>query len=225
MQVIKHITLDLENKGGQEPLYAKQGDDASRFVSITLLKNGVVYAVPEGAAAYFRCRKPDGHSCYNPAAVNMDDGTILVELTAQVLIVPGRVAADVVLEGTEGQVLSSASFEIWVQAAPLGNLADSRDELGRYADQLEQIQTTIEDVQASADEALDQRLRAKTIRVTNFPATEPPTVTVGVVREDDSAAAYVVALDDAGYPAQVTTKHGTDASEDWVCAFSWEGFA
>lgn len=76
-------------------------------------------------------------------------------------------------------------------------------------------------LQKKFTETLD--LRAKTIRVTNFPATEPPTVTVGVVREDDSAVAYVVALDDTGYPAQVTTKHG-DAAEDWVCAFSWEGF-
>ncbi|MBR2047138.1 MAG: BppU family phage baseplate upper protein [Oscillospiraceae bacterium] len=233
MEIKERIQLDLAKLGPMLEIHAKQGDDAARFVEVELLENGVAYAIPEGASAYFRCRKPDGHSCYNPAAISNEDGTILVELTAQVLAVPGPVLADVVLEG-DG-VLSAFSFIIQVEAAPLGDLAESRDELGRYEDQLAQIGTAIEDVQAavedlqaSAEGTLEQRLRAKSIRVTNFPATEPPSITVGVVREDDSAVAYVVNLGANGYPAEVTVKHGADSAEDsaddWECVFAWEGF-
>lgn len=127
MQIKKAITLDLSRQENTSWIFAKQGDDGSRFVQITLTDNGEAYKPPAGASAKFRCRKPDGKAVYNPAQIN-SDGTVTVELTQQTLAASGVALADVSLSSKEGQVLSSVSFGIRVEPAPNGEEVPSTGE-------------------------------------------------------------------------------------------------
>lgn len=182
MEIIKRITVDLMQPDIPTQIHAKQGDSA-RFVEVELLDRGVAYALPEGAEARFRCRKPDGHSCLNPAEIS-ENGTVRVELTAQALAVPGIVQADVSLLGEDGKVLSSLNFEICVEAAPLGDLAESKDELGAYEERLEQI-----------------RNAAAMSGITAFAVTETAdSVTVTTTGEDGSRSVVTARFDAEGYP-------------------------
>ena len=128
MQSTQYVTLDLNTRSVFSYIRAKQGDSGSRFVCVTLTENGAAYQLPDGVEANFRCLKPDGNSVYNPAVIN-DDGTITVELTEQVLAVPGVVSADVCLCDTQGDILSTVSFEIRVDPAPVGTMVASENEL------------------------------------------------------------------------------------------------
>ena len=122
------VTLDLLGMEQYPVVRAKQGDDGSRFLKVAITREGEAYALPAGVTALFRCMKEDGHSCMNPAVVN-EDGTITVELTEQVLAVPGTVWADLCLNGENGAVLSTMSFQIRVEPAPLGLEVESTNEL------------------------------------------------------------------------------------------------
>lgn len=128
MQSTQYVTLDLNTRSVFSYIRAKQGDSGSRFVCVTLTENGAAYQLPDGVEANFRCLKPDGNSVYNPAVIN-DDGTITVELTEQVLAVPGVVSSDVCLCDTQGDILSTVSFEIRVDPAPVGTMVASENEL------------------------------------------------------------------------------------------------
>lgn len=106
---------------------AKQGDSGARFIRATILSGGASLALPEGTTARLRALKPDGCSVDDPAVVN-DDGTVTAELTAQILAVPGRVRADIVLTALDGDTLSTATFLILVEAAPQGSGIASTNE-------------------------------------------------------------------------------------------------
>ena len=58
MEINDSITLDLSGKTQIIPVYAKQGDQNSRTLTVTLVDNGVTYTIPSGAVARFAMRKP-----------------------------------------------------------------------------------------------------------------------------------------------------------------------
>lgn len=127
MNYTQDIVLDVGNCSIYQTIQAKQGDSGSRFVRIALTRNGMPFTIPAGASARFRCAKPDGNGCDNPATIS--GNTITVELTEQTLAVPGSVRADVVLTDQEGDVLSSAVFLILVEAAAVGRNVNSSSEM------------------------------------------------------------------------------------------------
>lgn len=128
MKIEQLLTLDLQNAQPYPLIRAKQGDLSTRFVRIAMTCGGEAYRPPEGATAHFRCLKPDGHSCLNPAVIN-DDGTVTVELTEQTLAAAGMAWADVCLMDEEGAMLSTMSFRIEVDFAPVGMSAASENEV------------------------------------------------------------------------------------------------
>lgn len=189
MEIRKHITLDLLQPDMQVQVDAKQGDDASRYLEIELTEAGAPWQIPEGTAANFRCLKPDGRSCYNPAQIT-PEGTVLVELTEQCLAVPGAVAADVSLTGAGGEVLSSLNFVIRVERAPLGDLRDSRDELRVYEEQLEAVKEAISGIVVQD--------------IQSFAVTEAAdSVTVTVTGDDGAQSAVTAVFDAEGYPVSI----------------------
>lgn len=132
MKVNDHIVLDIRNNHMFQLVEAKQGDHGTRFVTVTLMDGEKVYTPPGGTEARFRCVKPDGCSCDNPAVI-CEDGTILLELTEQVLAVPGLVQGDVVLTNPEGKILSTSEFTIQVRKTPLGKQMLSENEILAYS--------------------------------------------------------------------------------------------
>lgn len=224
MEIKERIQLDLAKPDMMLEIDAKQGDTA-RLVEVELTDHGVAVAIPEGASASFRCRKPDGHSCYNPASIASDHSHVLVELTDQVLAVPGRVMADVVLEGEDSGVLSAFCFCILVEPRPLGDLAESRDELLAYEEQLEEIKDTLAQVEEEiAGIAPGGTAGVTSIRVTNFSGAETPSITVAATLEDGSGELYIINLDANGYPVNIHVKDSSDPSGGYAVPIEWEGF-
>ena len=128
MNIIQDLTLDLSQGEMEQTVYAKQGEQDSRFLRITLTNHGQPFSLPHHIQVLFRAMKPDGTLCCQQASI-APDHTIGVELTAQTLIVPGIVIADLQLIDAQDSVLACASFRIQVAAAPAGTREDSRNEL------------------------------------------------------------------------------------------------
>ena len=166
MQYTQEIRLDVSGECLYRYVQAKQGDQATRFIQARLYAGGAEINLPSGATAEFRCLKPDGKSVLNLATIN-EDGSVTAELTEQVLAVPGQVQADISIKGADGERLSTASFIIQVDAAPVGknivssneflellNTIDRSEELiGGYETALAQLQAIQDAAEESASEA------------------------------------------------------------------------
>ena len=92
--LITRIDIDAGAERKNYLVQAKQGDKATRFVSVLIVEDGKEYAPPADADLIANFQKPDGKFAYNAAKI--DDGNrILVELTNQVLAAPGEVVCEV----------------------------------------------------------------------------------------------------------------------------------
>lgn len=111
MNITTKINLDFGKKGFPVKVWAKQGDQETRFVEITPLDNDQAYTLEAGITARFQATKPDGTTIFDNCTISA--GKIIAELTAQTLAVYGIVRAEIGLyKGTE--LLSSAVFYIEV---------------------------------------------------------------------------------------------------------------
>lgn len=116
--ITKELKLDVGQKPTYKYIYAKQGDAASRFLKITLVTGSEKITLETDATAKIRALLPDGTTVEAVATVN-SDGTITAELTDDILAKKGVVKADIAVQSTSGQVLSSEVFCIKVQQAPI----------------------------------------------------------------------------------------------------------
>lgn len=129
MEYIQEITLDLNTHSAPLIINAKQNDTDSRILLVHFTKNGEEYRININNSVAFRVRKPDMHLILDDGIVN-NDGTVKVILTQQCLAMAGRAYADLVEFNSSGQMLSTVSFIIDIQAMPdvMGNEAISSDE-------------------------------------------------------------------------------------------------
>lgn len=127
-KVYANITLQLDRRNNIS-VFAKQYDNNMRIVAATLTKAGQPYTVPEGYSAYVREGKRDGTGVHNPALA-VDGSTVYITLTQQMLAVEGRQTAEIeIVQNEGGDVLSSASFWLDVEADPLSeDTIESSDE-------------------------------------------------------------------------------------------------
>ncbi len=203
MNITKTMTLELTRgyeKTKIQYLSAKQGDNSSRFVKITLANSGEIYPVPKGVSANFRAQKPDGTMVLNQAVVN-DDGTVTVELTQQTLAVCGDVIADIYLTDGSGSVLSSVSFVIQVEAAPMGDKTDSENEfltLISLTERAEHAANTSTSASATAEKSAQQAETASTTAVESRARAETAAATA-----TEASTSAGQSCTDAGNSAQV----------------------
>ncbi len=148
----KALTLDIGKRYLLSPVYAKQGDMASRYLKITMMNGDTQYKPASGNTAKFRALKPDGNSVMNPATIN-SDGTVTCELTEQTLACAGVVKADVVILDGTNKALASASFDIAVERAPIGEDLKSDNEFAELIEIIEQAPTIIANSNAAATNA------------------------------------------------------------------------
>lgn len=153
MKYIQNITLDVNcNPANYQYINAKQCDNASRVLNVTLTSNNQQIKPETGTEAIFRCLKPDGNSCVNPAVINAD-GTVTVEFTKQELAVKGVTLADISLIKNE-TILSTVSFRILVDEAPVSvSKVKSSGEFLILLDTIKAAETAIEKAAIAANEA------------------------------------------------------------------------
>lgn len=151
MEYTQEITLDVNSNTAYTVVGAKQGDSSSRIIVVHITKNGVPYIIEPNATAYFRFKKPDGKAILNEAYINYNDNTISVILTSQTLSAHGRGYADVVLYGSNQEILSTVSFVLLIMAAPdISGAATSSDEFGYLQGIVDSANATIYESEAWA---------------------------------------------------------------------------
>lgn len=94
MQTIAKISLDLYNKNIVK-VSAKQYD-TGRGIEVTCTHNGIIYDVDTNTtSAFVRFKKPDGFNVFNQCEIV--NNRIMIELTQQMLAVPGKCDVDVMI--------------------------------------------------------------------------------------------------------------------------------
>ena len=194
--LITRIDIDAGAEKKGYLVQAKQGDKATRFVSVLIVEDGKEYAPPADADLIANFQKPDGKFAYNAAKI--DEGNrILVELTNQVLAAPGEVVCEVEIRAKDGsQVLTSCMFTVKVGRNNRDeNAILSSNEMTAFDTKWAEINADMEEwttVERLRVEAERKRTEAETVRVnaeTTRVNAETARVTAENKRQTDTQAA------------------------------------
>ena len=194
--LITRIDIDAGAEKKDYLVQAKQGDKATRFVSVLIVEGGKEYAPPADADLIANFQKPDGRFAYNAAKI--DEGNrILVELTNQVLAAPGEVVCEVEIRAKDGsQVLTSCMFTVKVGRNNRDESAIlSSNEMTAFDTKWAEINADMEEwatVERMRVEAEQKRAEAETTRVnaeTTRVNAETARVTAENKRQTDTQAA------------------------------------
>ena len=167
--LITRIDIDAGAERKNYLVEAKQGDKATRFVSVLIVEDGKEYAPPADADLLANFQKPDGKFGYNAAKI--DEGNrILVELTNQVLAVPGEVVCEVEIRAKDSsQILTSCAFTVKVGRSNRNEAAIlSSNEMTAFDTKWAEINADMEEwatVERLRVEAEQQRVNAENTRV------------------------------------------------------------
>lgn len=118
--IITSITLDLAETNNFDFVKAVQGDNETRYLYITLLNESIPYEI-NCESIVLRGTKPDGTGVFNYCTLS-ENGEVIVELTEQILAVPGIGSYEIALYGQaevneETDVLTTFPFRIVVDKA------------------------------------------------------------------------------------------------------------
>lgn len=151
MQTTTEIKLDIARNTSPPTVYAKQGDNGTRYVTATLLENGVPYTLDSGITARIRVLKPDNTAIYNAATVS--GNTVTAELTSQALAVPGVAIAEIGLY-KGAQILTTFIFYVRIERSAVSdNQIESSDEFGVLEETIQQALSTIDIANMAAETA------------------------------------------------------------------------
>ena len=112
-QITKEISVDVARPNYFPAVVAKQYDERSRFLRITLRNEGVSFPASQSDTVAINATRPDGERKDFSGVVN-EDGTVTVPLTKWILSIVGIVQCDISLTD-EDQVLSTTTFKVEVQ--------------------------------------------------------------------------------------------------------------
>ena len=142
MFVLDQITINLNNPGQRQRIYASLGDSETRAVQVKLITNAGEWLIPDDISCVTRFTKADGHKGVyykmpdGGEAWSISGSVLTLKLAPQVLTCPGLVELSAALvRGTER--LGLFSFEIHVAHDPLVDMGESSDYF--TLDNLEQI--------------------------------------------------------------------------------------
>ena len=121
------LTLDIHDIRSNVVVKVKRGDNTRRL-RISLTENGKVYQIADACTAVFKGKKPDGKSLYNDCTI--EDNCILYVMGNNTTSAIGIVECEVSLISGDGEVISSPTFSILVEANVISDddVVDSNDE-------------------------------------------------------------------------------------------------
>lgn len=216
MDYTRNIVLDVNAISASTVVRAKQGDNSTRFINITLTEDQQRVTPDSDATAQFRLEKPDKHAILDSAVIN-SDGTITVELTSQCTAVVGRAKADICIM-KDGKCLSTATFFLEVLASPdIADRALSSDSFGLLDEAIARSQQAegdareaIEIANAASQYAIDNEPTAsvsKTGSVTTLSVTDVNGTTTAEINDGKSAYDGAVEQGYEGTELEFNTEH------------------
>lgn len=132
MFVLDQITINLNNPGQRQRIYASVGDSGTRAVEVKLITNDGDWHIPDGVSCVIRFAKADGHQGVyyslpdGSNAWTVSGNVLTCVLAEQVLTCPGIVEVSAMLaHGTER--LGVFGFDIHVAHDAMAELEASSD--------------------------------------------------------------------------------------------------
>lgn len=135
--IVTQINIDLAGLSRFEYVIAKQADADSRLIQVQLLDNGKIYVLDNLTTARVSITKPDKTEVINDCTIS--NNMIEIVLDANMLAVAGTAVAEIILTGSAGDVLTSASFDIKIIASATGKGAESSSEYNSFKNALAAI--------------------------------------------------------------------------------------
>ena len=127
-QIVCKISLDVAINDAGQIIMAKQGDRASRLLSVTLTDNGAPLPIEADAAVLLNVCRGEERAVFEGRVC--PDGSALFALPSFALAEEGSVLCDVSVLDAAGGRLTSSHFSIAVEAAVVPDAAPSDSEDG-----------------------------------------------------------------------------------------------
>ena len=119
---ISEFSAELSCGSAPVRIFAKQGDEDSRFLRVRFLFGGKAFDLSGAEHTEIRVQKPDGTVTVNDGVIG-EDGTALYPLSPQSLTAAGEGSADLILYGSGGEVISCVPARLIITPAPVGDEA------------------------------------------------------------------------------------------------------
>ncbi len=144
--VTHEYVIDISSNNNFMFIPAVQGDGNNvRYVSVTLISNGLPYTIPSNTRAIVAGDKPDGTHIYNEATI--EDNKIIFEITYQMVTVPGKVNLQVgIIDAiTESQLKSFPFYLIVTESFDAESIVSS-DEFELLIKAIKAAETSYDDI-------------------------------------------------------------------------------
>lgn len=122
-KVIQDITLEVIKPNRFQAIVAKQYDDNSRFLRVSLVNDGEKIEIQKTSTAVINANRIDGESESFVGETN-DDGTATLPLNYWMLSLEGNLYCDVSILDADGRKLTSTSFTVLVEKSASGKPSD-----------------------------------------------------------------------------------------------------
>lgn len=116
IRIIKKITVDVARRNTFQAIIAKQNDQNSRFLEVTLTNEGSPITIEQSSSVMLNAKRADGESKSFSGEVNTN-GTVTVPLANWMLMLDDIVHCDITIIDGEERKLTSTSFTIEVESA------------------------------------------------------------------------------------------------------------
>jgi len=172
------ISLDIYNTN-VKTINAKQLDSKSRYVRVSCTEHGKKIELDANTmSAFIRYKRPDGKAVLDMCTIS-SDGTLIFELTQQMLLVSGKAVADIMLFGSKIVIDNSdGNVELPEDTMFLNGLVVDYDEVNdnvsvTYNQEKEFVHKihTIEDLENMEELKDTQLLSTMTLYVNILPTT------------------------------------------------------
>lgn len=221
-QVIKNLTIDLDRQQMRSEITVpvKQGDNASREITVTLRADGVVWEVPQSATLRLRLLKPDNTAVYD-GLPKSTDGKVHITLGGQMLTAAGTARGDIEIK--EGDALLSTFLfylDISDQAIPDGTI-ESAPEFGALQTLITQAESAIEECESAAEGVTEAKEEAHTNAVAaataaslaNQKAQDAETAAGNAQEQASAAQTGAAAANSAASAANTAADRANEAAE------------
>lgn len=163
MDITHKISLDLQQTGARQVMFAKQGDSMTRTARLLLFDGGTEFTVPSGTIMQIAYAKPDGKGgVYDTmpdgsAACTMSGNVVTAKLHPQMFSVAGIVACELRLLTGSGAQLTTFSWFITVQASAAEGIVS--EDYFRFAS-LDGLRSDVGDLSKLSTDAKDNLVAA-----------------------------------------------------------------
>ena len=124
--LVTQISIDAAGTNRSEYVVAKQGDNGSRVIQITLINNGKIYILDNLTIARAFIKKPDKTEVLIDCPIS--NNVIELKLKSNILACAGTANVEILLtNNSTGDILTSAEFDLKIVASDTSEAESSTD--------------------------------------------------------------------------------------------------